>query len=249
MTTPRRRRDGKLGTEVLGLLPLETTLRDSRKVVVDIFRSDAEYDAAFELTNCAIEDGDALARIEVFEDVVEWRQWFCSHAAFVVRATEEGFDCDGAVSKRGSILGAFFCRPKFQGRGAHLCETFLVSAPEFRRLGVGRLMGSCFLRFARDLGYGAAYVDQVFQSNDAIVHLLESLGFQRACELPNALRLNPALIEDEALRRGDDESEDDACPDYDTAVAFFYDLNTDLPEDFDPLACSNQRDSILFAAS
>lgn len=221
--------DGKLGTDQL-TLPLETNLRgDDRRVVVDVFR-ESEYDAGRELMNDAIGQGNAFPWETEF-DIMEFRHVCCTHAAFVVRALEEGYDMDGSISKRGHILGIFTCKPKFNGRGDHVCDGLFVTRSEFRRKGIGRLMGSCFLKFASDLGYRAILIDLIFQSNGAAVSLFDSLGFTRAAELPNVLRLS------------------DDHDDFDNAICFFYDIISDLPIDFDPRACSHQRDSFIFSMS
>lgn len=95
-----------------------------------------------------------------------------------------------------------------------MCNGGFITAPQFRGLGVGRLMGNVFLRAARDLGYKSSYFNLVFKSNGGSVKLWESLGFQRVATLENAARLE-----------GLDEGE------LDTAFSYRYDLEK-LPDDY-----------------
>mmetsp|Transcript_9920 Transcript_9920/g.22276 ORF Transcript_9920/g.22276 Transcript_9920/m.22276 type:complete len:126 (-) Transcript_9920:80-457(-) len=76
-----------------------------------------------------------------------------------------------------------------QRRCSHVCNGGFITAPRFRGLGVGRLMGNVFLRAARDLGYKSSYFNLVFKSNKESIELWESLGFQRVATLENAARL------------------------------------------------------------
>ncbi|KAL7547291.1 hypothetical protein ACHAWF_010621 [Thalassiosira exigua] len=166
--------DGKHGHQLLEhLIPYRATLKDGRHVEVDFFRhypSDIEEDewfAGMALMNLVIREGRSWPFEEDFSSVEDWRGYFLSHTAFVVRALDNGMDAAKRnSSSQGEILGCFYIKPNFPG-----------------------LMGNIFLRAARDLGYKSSYFNLVFKSNGGSVKLWESLGFQRVATLEKAARL------------------------------------------------------------
>ncbi|KAJ8611797.1 hypothetical protein CTAYLR_007735 [Chrysophaeum taylorii] len=185
--------DGQLGVVEAGIRTVHARLRDGTAVEVDTFSS---FDIArgMELMNLVIREGKAWP----FEEELDekgYRAYFLTHAAFVVRRNGEK-----------EVLGTFYVKPNFPGRCSHVCNGGFITAPEARGNGVGRLMGTCFLDFARKLGYRAAYFNLVFKSNEASVRLWESLGFSRVAEIPKCARL---------LDIGDD-----------TAYGYYYDLES-----------------------
>lgn len=214
--------DGKKDHHLLAdVIPYQSTLKDGRRVEVDFFRhspTDIEEDewfAGMALMNLVIREGRSWPFEEEFKDVESWRGYFLSHTAFVVRALDNGMDAAKRnSSSQGEILGCFYVKPNFPGRCSHVCNGGFITAPRFRGLGIGRLMGNVFLRTARDLGYKSSYFNLVFKSNMGSVHLWESLGFERVATLENAARLE-----------GLDEGE------LDTAYGYRYDLEK-LPEDY-----------------
>jgi len=205
------------------LIPYRATLKDGRKVEVDFFRHsptdilDDEWAAGLALMNLVIREGRSWPFEEDFTSIDGWRGYFLSHTAFVVRSLDCGEDSTDKHSRstKGEVLGCFYIKPNFPGRCSHVCNGGFITAPRFRSLGVGRLMGNVFLRAARDLGYKSSYFNLVFKSNGGSVKLWESLGFERVATLENAARLE-----------GLDEGE------LDTAYGYRFDLENKLPEDY-----------------
>mmetsp|Transcript_35039 Transcript_35039/g.112165 ORF Transcript_35039/g.112165 Transcript_35039/m.112165 type:complete len:251 (-) Transcript_35039:82-834(-) len=193
--------DGRKGVELLKI-PLRARLSDGEEVEIGPFLP-SEVPAGRSLMNEVIVEGRAWPFEEEFHDEESYRAYFLSHAAFVVRSLDGG-----------DVAGTFYVKPNFPGRCGHVCNGGFITAEPWRRRGVGRLMAKCFLRFAKDLGYASSYFNLVFQSNEASVHLWDSLGFRKVAEIPNCARL-----------RGLDT--------LDTALGYYYDL-TALPDDYDP---------------
>ncbi len=205
--------DGKLNSHLLShLIPYEYTLSDGRRVEVDFFQED-EWFAGMALMNLIIREGRSWPFEDDFHSVEQYSGYFLSHTAFVVRALNNGMDASKRnSSSQGEILGCFYIKPNFPGRCSHVCNGGFITAPRFRGLGVGSLMGKVFLRAARDLGYKSSYFNLVFKSNDTSVKLWESLGFERVTTLEKAARL-------------------EGLEELDTAYGYRYDLET-LPEDY-----------------
>jgi RimJ/RimL family protein N-acetyltransferase len=181
--------DGKAGLSSLDWLPYRTKLPGcGRKVEVAPFQ-ESEWQVGMDLMNLIIREGKSWPFEEEFETIEDYRGYFLSHAAFVVRGVEPGLDAAGRMSKPGSVLGTFYCKPNYPGRCRHICNGGFITNPDYRRMGVAKVMGQVFLRAARDLGYQSSYFNLVFKSNEASVALWESLGFERVAILEKAARL------------------------------------------------------------
>lgn len=215
--------DGKLGVETLNL-PLRAKLPKSeggwRFVEVDTFQREEEVDAGRTLMNDVIVEGKAWPFESIFETDESFRGYFLSHASFIVRS----MDKEDESLNSASVLGCFYIKPNFPGRCSHICNGGFIVNARVRGSRVGTLMAATFLRFARDLGYKAAYFNLVFESNQASIKIWERLGFERVAVIPKAARLVGMPI-DPASGMGK----------LDTAFGYYYDLEK-LPQDFDPLS-------------
>ena len=180
--------DGKAGVSLLDWLPFRTVLGCGRKVEVAPFE-ESEWQAGMDLMNLIIREGKSWPFEEEFETIEDYRGYFLSHDAFVVRAVEPGLDAAGRMSKPGTVLGTFYCKPNYPGRCSHICNGGFITNPDYRQMGVAKIMGQTFLRAAKDLGYKSSYFNLVFKSNQASVALWESLGFERVAVLEQAARL------------------------------------------------------------
>ena len=181
--------DGNTGLSALTWLPYQTTLPGTgRSVEVGPFK-ESEWQDGMDLMNTIIREGKSWPFEEEFDTVDAYRGYFLSHSAFVVRTIDPGLDCQGRMSKPGTVLGAFYIKPNYPGRCSHICNGGFITNPNYRRMGVAKIMGKVFLRAAKDLGYKSSYFNLVFKSNVASVALWESLGFERVATLENAARL------------------------------------------------------------
>ncbi|KAG7374423.1 acyl-CoA N-acyltransferase [Nitzschia inconspicua] len=210
--------DGKTGTETLAL-PLRAKLGKAdgshRLVEVDTFQSEEEIETGRRLMNEVIVEGKAWPFEPIFETNRDFQGYFLSHAAFVVRSLEK--------EESGAILGCFYIKPNFPGRCSHVANGGFIVDPQFRGNRVGTLMGACFKRWAKDLGYKAAYFNLVFASNQVSVKLWEKLGFDRVAVIPKCARLEGMPVDPETCE-----------PELDTAYGYHIDLDA-LPEDYDPM--------------
>ncbi|GAB5037950.1 acetyltransferase [Nannochloropsis oceanica] len=167
------------------------------KVEVDFYREN-EYHVGWALLNKELEEGRSWPfwGTMSFE---EFRAYFLSHNAFVVRAVKGGGEaCVGAESngKEGvegdegaSVLGTYYIKPNFPDRCAHICNGGLITEERMRGHGVGTVMALSFLRIAKDLGYKASYFNLVFATNTVSIALWEKTGFRRLATIPAAARL------------------------------------------------------------
>jgi ribosomal protein S18 acetylase RimI-like enzyme len=93
----------------------------------------------------------------------------------------------------GYLIGAYYIKPNFVGRAAHIANAgYFVLAP-YRSTGVGRTMVEHSLREARRLGFDAMQFNLVFESNPAR-DMYRRLGFEEIGRIPEAVEGEDALI-------------------------------------------------------
>lgn len=93
----------------------------------------------------------------------------------------------------GRLVGAYYLKPNFVGRAAHIANAgYFVSRP-YRGRGVGRAMLLDSFSRGRSLGFDALQFNLVFESNPAR-RLYEELGFRQIGRIPRAVDGEDALI-------------------------------------------------------
>jgi GNAT superfamily N-acetyltransferase len=98
------------------------------------------------------------------------------------------------VARAGAELaGAYYLKPNFPGRAAHIANAGFVVAPPWRGRGVGRALVEDSLVEARRLGFDAMQFNLVFESNPAR-RLYEELGFEVTGRVPAAVGGEDALV-------------------------------------------------------
>jgi GNAT superfamily N-acetyltransferase len=98
------------------------------------------------------------------------------------------------VARFGSyLIGAYYLKPNYVGRAAHIANAgYFVLAP-YRGTGVGRTLVEHSMLEARRLGYDALQFNLVFESNP-VRALYERLGFTEVGRIPKAVAGEDALI-------------------------------------------------------
>jgi RimJ/RimL family protein N-acetyltransferase len=94
------------------------------------------------------------------------------------------------------LLGAFYLKPNWPGRGRHVANAGFIVAPEWRNRGLGWLLGALMLDYAKQLGYRGVLFNLVFSENQVARHLWEKLGFRALGVVPEAVRKNDATYQD-----------------------------------------------------
>jgi GNAT superfamily N-acetyltransferase len=93
----------------------------------------------------------------------------------------------------GAVVGAYYLKPNFPGRAAHIANAGYVVDSAHRRHGIGRLLVEDSLWRAPRLGFDAIQFNLVFSTNPAR-SLYEELGWQQIGRLPDAVDGEDALI-------------------------------------------------------
>ena len=104
----------------------------------------------------------------------------------------------GVARDGGVFAGAYYVKPNFVGRGAHIANAgyFVVSGQRGR--GVGRRLVQHSLTEAKRLGFDAMQFNLVFESNPAR-RLYEAMGFVPIGRIPDAIEGEDAVIYHRAL--------------------------------------------------
>jgi GNAT superfamily N-acetyltransferase len=92
----------------------------------------------------------------------------------------------------GRVLGTSNMYANRPGPGAHVASGNVMVAADARGLGVGRVLVSYLLDWARATGFVGVQFNAVAASNEPAVGLYESLGFRILATVPGAFR-HPGL--------------------------------------------------------
>jgi GNAT superfamily N-acetyltransferase len=100
-----------------------------------------------------------------------------------------------------TLVGAYYLKPNFVGRAAHISNAgYFVLAPH-RGQGWGRMLVEHSLDEARRLGFDAMQFNLVFASNPAR-HMYRELGFLEVGRIPGAVDGEDAVIYWRSLEEG-----------------------------------------------
>ena len=142
-------------------------------------------------------DLDRHALFALFADIVEGGDGY-PHAPPL---TEASFDATWVTPVTltvvarldGVAVGAYYLKPNFPGRAAHIANAGYAVAGPRRRSGIGRLLVEDSIRRAPLLGFDAIQFNLVFAGNPARA-LYEELGWRQIGLLPDAVDGEDALI-------------------------------------------------------
>jgi GNAT superfamily N-acetyltransferase len=98
-----------------------------------------------------------------------------------------------AATVAGRLVGAYYLKPNFPGRAAHIANAGYVVDGAQRRAGIGRRLVEDSLWRAPLLGFDAIQFNLVFAGNPARA-LYEELGWRQIGRLPAAVEGEDALI-------------------------------------------------------
>jgi ribosomal protein S18 acetylase RimI-like enzyme len=148
-----------------------------------------------ELRAVTVEDHDEL--FAAFTRIVDAREGFpqappldranfddywLAHSSAVVVALVDG-----------AIAGAYYVKPNFVGRAAHIANAGYFVLPEHRGRGIGAELVDHSLHQARESGFDAMQFNLVFETNPARA-LYERFGFEPIGRIPRAVEGEDAII-------------------------------------------------------
>ena len=144
------------------------------------------------------QDDDQL--FDIFSDVVERREGYpheppLTHDTFMSLWRGPGVVtvCARTPDPDAAVLGAYYLKPNYAGRAAHIANAGYVVARAARGAGVGRMLVEDSIQRAPVLGFDAIMFNLVFVTNPAR-RLYEELGWREIGRVPGAVGGDDALI-------------------------------------------------------
>ena len=113
-----------------------------------------------------------------------------------------------------TLAGAYYLKANWPGRASHVANAGFIVAPEWRRKGIGRLLGETLLNHARSLAFRSVIFNLIFAENLGSRRLWEQLGFRVLGTIPQAVRRNDGTYQDALImfRSLVAEGERTGCP-------------------------------------
>ena len=93
----------------------------------------------------------------------------------------------------GRFVGAYYLKPNYAGRAAHIANAGYVVDESARGLGLGRRLVMHSIEAAPALGFDAIQFNLVFESNPART-MYEELGWQQVGRIPDAVDGEAGLV-------------------------------------------------------
>jgi L-amino acid N-acyltransferase YncA len=134
----------------------------------------------FEIFADAVERGDGYPESPPLEPDRFAASWVDPPVVVVARTGDE-------------VRGAYYLKPNFPGRAAHIANAGYVVAREHRGEGIGRRLVEDSIVRAPVAGFDAVMFNLVFESNPARP-LYERLGWREIGRVPRAVDGEPAVI-------------------------------------------------------
>lgn len=150
--------------------------------------------SAVEIAEARPEDRDRL--FEMFADAVERGDGYPESAPLTSERFEASWvDPPVVVVARsaGQVVGAYYLKPNFPGRAAHIANAGYLVDRHQRGHGIGRLLVEDSIGRAPSAGFDAIMFNLVFESNRARP-LYERLGWREIGRVPRGVDDEPAVI-------------------------------------------------------
>jgi len=149
----------------------------------------------YELRPATIDDHDEL--FGAYRHIVEAGDGF-PHTSPVSREEFDDYwiahsSAVWIVRVDGKLAGAYYLKPNFVGRAAHISNAGYFVAESYRRQGLGRVLVEHSLREAPRLGFDAMQFNLVFASNPAR-QMYRDLGFHEVGRIPAAIDGEDAVV-------------------------------------------------------
>ena len=140
----------------------------------------ADRDRLFEVFDAVVEAGEGYPEAAPLQDDRFRASWVDPPVVVVA-------ELDGRV------VGAYYLKPNFPGRAAHIANAGYVTAADARGRGVGRALVLDSIGRAPAAGFDAIMFNLVFESNPAR-GLYEGLGWVQIGRIPRGVDDEPAVI-------------------------------------------------------
>ncbi|MDE0145114.1 MAG: GNAT family N-acetyltransferase [Nitrospira sp.] len=167
--------------------PIHTRLKDGTPVELVLAGAD-DLSAVQELHRVIIEEGTSYPHKEPFDAEGAWDYWFSDKRTVGAYVLDRG--------GRSDLVGMFYLKANFPGRAGKVANAGFIVAPEWRSRGLGRLLGTTMLEYAKSLGFHSVLFNLVFSENHASRRLWKKLGFVEIGSVPKAVQNDDGTFQD-----------------------------------------------------
>ncbi|HEX2056244.1 MAG TPA: 8-oxo-dGTP diphosphatase MutT, partial [Nitrospiraceae bacterium] len=171
-------------------LPKTAFLKDGTPIELRLLEK-SDYSALRALYEVIVEEGASYPHDRILTEE-EFLDYWVTGKFTLVACPQNCYKGNG----KEAIAGAFYLKPNWPGRGAHVANAGFIVAPSWRRGGLGRLLGMTMLDCARAHGYRSVIFNLVFAENHAARALWRQLGFEEAARLPSVVRKDDGSYQD-----------------------------------------------------
>ncbi|MCZ8513853.1 GNAT family N-acetyltransferase [Paenibacillus filicis] len=142
-------------------------------------RSYQENDAsAIELIwNHVIDEGESFL----------WTEHFSKDKIMEIIKKQDEIYC--AIDlESGEVVGFYILHKNYPGRGSHIANALYAVRFDYRKKGIGKMLGNHSIEKSRQCGYRGIQFNSIVSSNTASIRLWESLGFERVGTIKEAFK-------------------------------------------------------------
>lgn len=167
--------------------PIEAYLRDGSPVQLSL-ADQRDIEPLKMLYRVIVEEGNSYPhdRFPDHDDFMDY--WFRGKQTVAVYVPDR--------ERAAGLAGAFYLKPNWPGRAGHVANAGFIVAPEWRGKGLGWLLGTTMLDYAKELGYRSVIFNLVFSENLIARRLWEKIGFSQLGVIPGAVRKNDGTYQD-----------------------------------------------------
>lgn len=176
--------EGAVDISVTATADVRATLRNGLEISLGPIRS-GEVEELFNLFTEVVASGDGYPHSPPLTREAFEQTWVKPVTTVVVARFTSG------AAPR--VAGAYYLKPNFLGKAAHIANAGYVVAAAARRSGIGRLLVEDSIWRAPLVGFDAVQFNLVFASNPAR-SLYEELGWAEIGRIPAAVGGEDAII-------------------------------------------------------
>jgi len=167
--------------------PVDAKLKDGSPVQL-VLADERDVEPLRRLYRVIVDEGNSYPhdRFPEQDDFMDY--WFRGKSTVVTYVPDQA----GAAG----MVGAFYLKPNWPGRAGHVANAGFIVAPDWRNKGLGWLLGTTMLAYAKQLGYRGVIFNLVFSENVLARRLWDKLGFKELGAIPGAVRKNDGTYQD-----------------------------------------------------
>jgi len=170
--------------------PVDAKLKDGSPVQL-VQADERDVETLRRLYQVIVDEGNSYPH-DLFPDQDDFMDYWFRGKSIVAAYVP---DHDNAAG----MAGAFYLKSNWPGRARHVANAGFIVAPDWRSKGLGWLLGTTMLAYAKQLGYRSVIFNLVFSENVVARRLWEKLGFRALGTIPDAVRKNDGAYQDAVI--------------------------------------------------